>query len=71
MYISIYVCLIIMLISMYDDVMHLWFCPIIHVMYVILCLFIIVTLPCHMITPLFWHPTFCKILQIEHSHALV
>jgi hypothetical protein len=36
MYISIYVCLIIMLISMFDDVMHLWLCPIIHVMYVIL-----------------------------------
>jgi cell division protein FtsX len=37
-------------ISMYDDVMHLWLCLVIQVMYVILCLFIIVTLSCHMIT---------------------
>jgi hypothetical protein len=39
-----------MLISMYDDVMHLWLFLGIHVMYVILYLFIIVTLSCHMIT---------------------
>jgi hypothetical protein len=47
---SIYVWMIIMPISMYDDVMHFWLCLIIDVMYVILCLFIIVTLSCHMIT---------------------
>jgi hypothetical protein len=39
-----------MLISIYDDVMHLWLSLVIHVMFVILCLFIIVTLSYHMIT---------------------
>jgi hypothetical protein len=58
-HISIYVCFIIMLISMYDDVMHLWLCLFIHVMYVILCLSIIVTLPYHKISlKLLRHPTF-------------
>jgi hypothetical protein len=49
-----------MLISMYDDVMHLW-----------LCLFIIGTLSCHMIT-LFClgTPTFCKTIQLS-SHMLL
>jgi hypothetical protein len=38
-------------ISMYDDVMDLWFCLVIHVMYVtLLRLFIIVTLSCHIIS---------------------
>jgi hypothetical protein len=39
-----------MLIYMYDDVMHLWLYLVIHVMFVILCLFVIVTLSYHMIT---------------------
>jgi hypothetical protein len=43
-------CLIIMPISMYDDVMYLWLCVVFRVMYVFLCLSIIVTLSCHMIT---------------------
>jgi hypothetical protein len=49
-YISIYVCMIIMFISIYDDVILLWLCLGVHMLYVILCLFIIVSLSYHMIT---------------------
>jgi hypothetical protein len=59
-----------MLISMYDDVMYLWLCPIINVG-VIMCLFLLY----HYILSLDYtyfgrHPTFCKIIQ-KSSHILL
>jgi hypothetical protein len=60
-----------MLISMHDDIMHLWLCLVIHVMYVILCLFIYCyTILPHDYTHSFRHPTFYKIVQLSHHKFL-
>jgi hypothetical protein len=60
-----------MLISMYNDLMHLWLCLVIHVMYVILCLFIhCYTILPHDYTHSLRHPMFYKIVQLS-SHMLL
>jgi hypothetical protein len=55
-------------ISMYDDVIYLWLCLVIHVVGVVLCVFLLYDYVLSLdYTYSFRHPMFCKIVQ-KSSH---
>jgi hypothetical protein len=67
---SIYLCMLddYAYISMYDDVIYLWLCLVIHVVGVILCVFLLYDYVLSLdYTYSFRHPMFCKIVQ-KSSH---